>query len=174
MAIVHRELSYSPALRSRSRSRHARWDRLGSVSALTMVGLALWLGYSVIRTGYGMAATKLDDVRYGYPRTAQLDGYIGYREASGLPTHLTAINAHRQVLIMILPGTEPSRVTVIKGPYLYGSDQELSPATLELKDVNGDGYNDLILHVAGQTITYLNEPRHHTFALPASQTGGAR
>lgn len=173
MAIMHRELRYSPALRIRTR-RHIRWERLGSVSALTMIGLAFWLGYSVLRAGYGLAATKLDDIRYGFPRTSQLDGYIGYREASGLPTHLTAINAHRQVLIMVVPGTEPSRITVIKGPYLYGADQELSPATLELKDVNSDGYNDLILHVAGQTITYMNLPAHHTFALPTGQNGVAR
>lgn len=171
MAIMQRDLRH-PAVMSRRQPR--RHERAGAVLTLTLVGLALWLAYSVIGFTVAWAQVKYDDIRYGYPRTFQMDGYIGYRESSGLPTHFVAINAHRQVLILIVPGTDPSHVTVIKGPYLFGPDQDFSPVTLQLRDSNHDGFPDLVLHVAGQTVTYLNDSRRHTFVVPHSTVGGAR
>lgn len=170
MAIMHRELHYPATIRRRQ---PRPWVRLRAIGTLTLIGLALWLAYSFIQLTCTWATVKLDDIRYGYPRTSQTDGYIGYRESSGLPTHFTVINAHRQVLIMIVPGTDPGKVTVIKGPYLFGPNQEFSPATLQLVDLNHDGYQDLVLHVAGQSIAYLNDPHRHTFVLPHT-TGGLR
>jgi hypothetical protein len=171
MAVMQRELQYLPAVRRRQ---GRRWDRTGAIATFTVLGLILWIAYVLCSAAVSWAQVKLDDIRYGYPRTFQTDGYIGYREQSGLPTHFTVINAHRQVLIMIIPGGEPGRVSVIKGPYLFGPGQEFSPATLELIDANHDGYPDLRLHVAGQTLVYLNDPRHHSFIVSRSQEGTAR
>jgi hypothetical protein len=114
---------------------------------------------------------KVDDMRYGYPRTYSTDAFVGFHERDGLPTHFVVMNAHRQVLIMIMPGDDPARVSVIKGPYLFGADQDLSPATIDFVDVNHDSYLDLRLHVAGQTTLYLNDHRRHTFTAPASSQG---
>jgi hypothetical protein len=139
-----------------------------------MLGLALWVAYAVCSAAVAWAQIKLDDIRYGYPRTYQTDGFIGYREESGIPTHFSVLNAHRQVLIIIVPGGEPSHVTVIKGPYLFGPGQEFSPATLEVADVNHDGYADLRLHVAGQTVVYLNDHRRQTFIVSHTQGGATR
>ncbi|HWE62036.1 MAG TPA: hypothetical protein VHB98_10015, partial [Chloroflexota bacterium] len=139
-----------------------------------LAALALWLAYALIGFVVSWAQVKLDDIRYGYPRTFQMDGYIGYQESSGLPTHFVAINAHRQILILIVPGTDPGKVSVIKGPYLFGPNQDFSPATLELRDSHHNGSPDLVLHVAGQTITYRNNPAKHTFVLPHVVSGGAR
>lgn len=171
MAIMQRELR-QPVVLARRPPR--RWERTGAIVPLMLVILALWLAYSVIGFAIAWARVKYDDIRFGYPRTFQMDGYIGYRESSGLPTHFVAINAHRQVLILIVPGTNPSRVSVIKGPYLFGPNQDFSAATLDLRDVNHDGFADLLLHVAGQTITYLNDPSKHTFIAPKASTGATR
>jgi hypothetical protein len=136
------------------------------VLSLFLVGLALYVAYMLIATVVSWADVKLDDIRYGYPRTFQTDAFVGYDEQTGVPTHFIAVNAHRQVLIMILPGGDPSHVTVIKGPYLFGPGQEFSPPMLQVSDVNHDGYPDLTLQVAGQSVVYLNDPRRHTFVLP--------
>jgi hypothetical protein len=139
-----------------------------------LVTLALYVAYALITTAVSWTQVKLDDLRYGYPRTYQTDAYVGFHEQSGLPTHFVVLNAHRQVLIMIVPGSDPAHVSVIKGPYLFGPSQEFSPATLEVVDLNHDSYPDLRLHVAGQTITYLNDHRHHTFLLPRATAGAGR
>lgn len=175
MAIIQRELQLPLAGRRHSARRvERRLDRTGAVLSLALACAALWLAYSVIGIGLNWGRIKLDDIRYGYPRTFQTDGYVGYGELSGLPTHFTVLNAHRQILILMVPGTDPAHVTVIKGPYLFGPDQEFEPATLVLQDVNHDGHADLVLHVAGQTITYLNDPGKHTFMVPHTQDGATR
>lgn len=171
MAIVQRELRYPTLVHRRT---HRRFDRVGAVGTLTLVLVAFWLCYSIIGLASSWIAVKVDDVRYGYPRTYQTDGYVGFREAGGLPTHFTVINAHRQIVVLIMPGTDPARVTVIKGPYLFGPGQEFSPATLTLEDANRDGHPDIELHVAGQTLTYLNDPLKHTFIVPRAIPGGSR
>jgi hypothetical protein len=165
MAVMERELRLVPAVRRTTR----RWDRTGSVLSIFLVGLALYLAYMLIATLVTWGQVKLDDIRYGYPRTYQTDAFIGYNEQTGVPTHFVVVNAHRQVLIMILPGGDPGHAEVIKGPYLFGPGQEFSPATLQISDLNHDGFPDLTLQVAGQTIVYLNDPRHHTFVLAKGQ-----
>jgi len=168
MAIMHRELQYLPAVRGRQSQ---RGERVGAIAVISFVCIGLWIAYRLITATVSWGSVKLDDIRYGYPRTFQTDGYIGYREQGGVPTHFTVVNAHRQILILIVPGSNPAHVTVIKGPYLVGSEQEYSPATVELVDRNHDGFPDLRLHVDGQTITYLNDPRRHTFLIPHSAEG---
>jgi hypothetical protein len=175
MAVTQRELRYLPDTRHanrRSRTAARPWGRAGSLLTMVLAVAALYVAYALISTVVSWAQVKVDDIRYGYPRSYQTDAYVGFREQSGLPTHFIAINAHRQVLIMIVPGGDPSHVSVIKGPYLFGPGQEFSVATLEVADVNHDGHPDLRLHVAGQTIVYLNDPKHQSFKLPRA-TGGA-
>ncbi len=170
MAVIQRDLQLAPLPR-----RHAkRRDMSGAVLSLFLVGLALYVAYMLIATLVSWGAVKFDDIRYGYPRTYQTDAFIGYDEQTGVPTHFIAVNAHRQVLIMILPGGDPSHVTVIKGPYLFGPGQEFSAPSVQVSDVNHDGYPDLTLQVAGQSIVYLNDPHHHTFVLPKAQGGAGQ
>ncbi|MDB5059850.1 MAG: hypothetical protein JWO59_3322 [Chloroflexi bacterium] len=177
MAVAQRELRHLPgshhAIR-RSGSASRLWHHVGTWAMVLLVALALYVAYALITTVVSWTQVKLDDLRYGYPRTYQTDAYVGFNEQSGLPTHFVVMNAHRQVLIMIVPGGNPAHVSVIKGPYLFGPGQEFSPATLEVVDFNHDSYPDLRLHVAGQTITYLNDHRHHSFMLPRAGEGAAR
>jgi hypothetical protein len=169
VAVMQRDLNYLPALR-RSERRH--WARMSTIITPALLILAVFALYIAINTAIAWAEVKMDDIRYGYPRTSSTDGYIGYKEQTGIPTHFTVVNDHRQVLIMIMPGGDPSHVMVIKGPYLFGPGEEFSPATLDLVDLNHDHYPDLRLYVAGQTMVYLNEPKQQTFSL-APQSGTA-
>jgi hypothetical protein len=168
---MQRELNYLPATR---RPVRRQWARASTIATPAVLILAVFVAYALINTVVAWGQVTLDDMRYGYPRTYSTDGYIGYREQTGVPTHFVVVNAHRQVLIMIVPGGDPSHVLVLKGPYLFGPGEEFSPATLDLSDVNHDGYPDLRLHVAGQTMVYMNDPNRQTFALAHQSDGVSR
>jgi hypothetical protein len=121
---------------------------------LLLAALALYAAISVLVSGLH---TTVDDVRYGRPRTMQLDSFVGHEEAAGHPTHLMAVNLNRQVVVVELPGGDPAKVRTITGPYLFGADQDLTPVTLSLQDMDGDGQVDLLLDVRREQIVYLNK-----------------
>lgn len=107
---------------------------------------------------------KLDDVRYGRPRTMHLSGITGIGEESGQPSHFIAMNLNRQVVVLILPGGDSSRVQHLPGPYLFGAGEDLTPVQLELRDVDNNGYNDLLISVREELVVYLN--KDGAFRLP--------
>src|SRR5579863_4317604 len=54
---------------------------LATIALLAVViALSNWVG------------TTLDDLRYGYPRTFQIDAYVGHNESAGTPSHFIALN----------------------------------------------------------------------------------
>ncbi len=113
------------------------------------------------------AHTTLDDLRYGRPRTFQVDAFVGHNEQAGIPTHFIALNLHRQVLIIELPGGDPARARIYSGPVLYGAGGDLVPVTLNFVDVTGDQKPDMIVHLhyqgwfgffdSEQQLVYINE-----------------
>ena len=46
---------------------------------------------------------------------------------------------------------------VFMGPVLFGDGQDLTPVTGEIRDVNGDGKPDLIVHILNEQIVFLND-----------------
>src|SRR5665213_44915 len=105
VAVMQRDLNYLPALR---RSERRQWARASTIATPALLILAVFALYIAINTAVAWAEVKVDDIRYGYPRTSSTDGYMGYKEQTGIPTHFTVVNDHRQVLIMIMPGGDPS------------------------------------------------------------------
>ena len=103
------------------------------------------------------ARVRLDDVRYGRPRTTHLSAFVGHGDGEGVPTSLMAINLNRRITVVEVPGGDPTRVRTIPGPYLVGKDEELTTATMRLVDVNGDGHLDLLLRVKSEELVYIND-----------------
>ncbi len=175
MAVVRRELQHThlalPAVGAPQRIRRGSGRLLSALSSLIVVGLAVWLAYTLIGDGVAWATQKVDDLRYGYPRTVQTDGYVGYGETAGQPTHVVAVNLHGQISILVVNGSDPTRVRVLRGPTLLGDGPDLVAPLVRLADVNHDGAADLILRVNDQDITYLNVPARHTFQLARSAPG---
>jgi hypothetical protein len=101
--------------------------------------------------------TYQDDLHYGRPRTSQLDAVVGHDDSPAHPTHFIFINLHRHVEIIEIPGGDPARTRIFSGPILYGNGQDLTPVTGEVRDVNGDGKPDLIVHIQDQQIILLND-----------------
>ena len=172
MALMRRELP-SGTIRMKPRRRGLRTHPMSSAILAT---LAVLVAYQLLSSAVFWVQLRLDDLRYGYPRSCQLDGYVGFGEVNGLPTHFIALNLHRQVMIYGIAGSDPTRVLTIKGPYLFGTNEQYAPVRLRLIDVTGDGYPDLVLDVDHQHVVYVDEPRLGAFHLlsPGERAAAAR
>lgn len=134
--------------------------------ALTFV-LAVAAFYVVINALVVQVQVALDDIQYGRPRTTHLDAFVGHDETAGLPTHLIAMNLNQQLVIIELPGGDPAKIRTIAGPYLFGADEHLTPVTMSLHDMDGDGTLDLLLDIRREQLVYLN--KDGVFRLPTQE-----
>jgi hypothetical protein len=114
----------------------------------------LVLGFSTVSAWWQV---HLDDMQYGRPRTFQMDAVVGHQDSASNPTHFIFINLNRHVEIIELPGGDSAHARIYAGPILYGDGQDLTPITGEIRDVNGDGKPDLIVHIQDQQIVFIND-----------------
>lgn len=164
MAVTSKELRTS---RARGQRGFLLWSSLSPVAyAVTFVLAALAL-YVIISTMVAWGQERLDDIRYGRPRTTHLVGLVGHEGKQGQPTHFIAMNLDRQVVVLELPGGDASKVRSLPGPYLFGAGEDLTPVMLELQDVDKDGYNDLVMIIRNEQVVYLN--RDASFRLPTPE-----
>lgn len=145
----------SSDLRSVSTLRRSRWPIASAVHLLT----ALLTLAAVLALG-AVGAVRLkelrDNLRYGSPRTTQLDAFLGHGETRGVPTHLIAMNLHRRVVLVEFPGGDASSPKVQVGPYLFGAQSDATPVRMELRDMDGDGAQDVVLDIDNEWLVYLN------------------
>ncbi len=107
-----------------------------------------------------------DDVRYGHPRTTQYDVKVGHADDRTL-SHFIAVNLNKQVEIIEIPGGDVTKARVYIGPTLVGDGQDLTPVTLEFKDVNRDGKPDMILHIGESRTVFINENGQFRLSKPS-------
>lgn len=135
----------------------APWrPRLDLLTPYLRIALMIAVGYAVIALVTGQGQIWLDDLRYGRPRTQHVSGVVGYNETTGEPTHIITMNLNRRVVVIALPGGDASKAQTLQGPYLFGVNEDLTPAVSRLHDVNNDGKNDLVLSVKQEEIIYIN------------------
>ncbi len=128
-----------------------------SVVHLATLLVAMLAIYVLVGWVVNWGQVRLDDLRYGRPRTMHLSGFVGRaEEAYGQPTHFIAMNLNRQVVVLELPGSDPTQVRSWPGPYLFGAHEDLTPVIIDLADVDGDGLPDVVLNVRNEQIVYLN------------------
>ncbi|HEU5102857.1 MAG TPA: VCBS repeat-containing protein [Roseiflexaceae bacterium] len=165
MAVVSRPIKHSRriALPGGVRPAPSWWT-----TALIYI-LLLVLGYLLITPIIGWGQRRLDDMRYGFPRTTQIDGFVGHGEQGGIPTHLIALNLQRQVSILEIPGGDTGKVRALVGPYLVGADGENVTPFLSLQDMNGDGQTDLLLQVREEIVVYINDTGSFRLITPAER-----
>ena len=124
------------------------------VMAIALAGLLVVVGGAAL---VEWGRVRLDDLRYGRPRTTHLTGFVGHSDGDGVPTHLMATNLNRRITIVEIPGGDPAKIRTIVGPYLVGKDEDLTAATMRLSDVTGDGHPDLLLRVKNEEVVYVND-----------------
>ncbi len=144
-----RQRAVSEELPSQSR---AHWMLIFGIGMIAM--LALWVLGSILVNWWSVTQ---DDWHYGRPRTYQMDAVVGHNDSPANPSHFLAINLNRHVVIIELPGGDPSQAKIYTGPTLLGNGQDLAPVTLSFKDVNGDGKLDMLVHIQDQTVVMLND-----------------
>ncbi len=143
------QATYSVKPRARSRAHWMLIFGIGMVATLALVILGTML--------VNWWSVTQDDWHYGRPRTYQTDAVVGHNDSSTNPSHFMALNLNRHVVIIELPGGDPSKAKIYTGPTLLGDGQDLTPVTLSFKDVNGDGLPDMLIHVQDQTIVMIND-----------------
>lgn len=144
--------------------------RLTLAAYAVTFSLATMALYLVISAAMVWGQTRLDDLRYGRPRTTHLSGTVGHHDSQGTPTHFVALNLQRQIVVLELPGGQADQVRSFPGPYLFGAGEELTPVGLELRDMDRDTFPDLLINVRNETIIYLN--KDGTFRLPTPEEQG--
>jgi hypothetical protein len=117
---------------------------------LFFAGLALLImlvGWTAINLFGTWWQTHQDDVTYGTPRTFQLDAIVGHNNDSQTsPTHFIVENLHDKIIVVEMPAGDISKsrsfaiTTLTQG-------SELTPVTIELRDINADGKPDLLVHI---------------------------
>lgn len=127
-----------------------------SVAYLVTGLLALLAIYAIMGNVVAWGRSRYDDLRYGSTRTFHMDAVVGHDDGAGTPTHFIAMNLNRQVVIVEIPGGDPSKTRTLTGPYLFGAGEDKTPVLLQLDDVNRDGAKDLIVNVKNEAIVYLN------------------
>lgn len=113
---------------------------------------------------------KIDDVRYGRPRTTSLNGFVGHNETSGVPSQFVAMNVNRRVIVFELPGGDPAQTRTLTGPYLFGANENLTPVRLRLALINDDQAADLVVSVKNEEIVYINENSNFRLITPEERT----
>jgi len=116
--------------------------------------LALWVGLQWLGSWWQL---HQDDATYGRPRTYQFDAVFGHSDSPANPTHIIIVNLNRHVIVIELPGGDPTHSRIYSGPTLFGDGQDLTPVTGKAIDVNGDGKLDLVLFIGDQRIVYIND-----------------
>jgi hypothetical protein len=154
MAVTQKTLRSNTRAQLQSAALPQRLSSALYVGALLLAAVAIYLLVSLL---LGKAQVFIDDFRYGRPRTTQLEAFVGHNEANGQPTHLLALNLNRQAVII-------EQARTITGPYMFGADADLTPLTLSLRDMNGDGHVDLLLNIRNEQVVYVNT--NGTFRLP--------
>ena len=143
--------------RIKKRNSNVHWLLPLGVGMVAM--LVLWVFGSLI-VAWGQQ--RYDDITYGRPRTYQTDAVVGHNDSLLHKSHFIAINYNRQAIVTEWRGGDPAKSIVYVVPYyIVGDNSDLTPVTVELRDVTGDGKPDMIIHIhlhtQDQTFVFVND-----------------
>ncbi len=133
--------------------RHRRFPTLAVLVGMLVMALLVY-GLTTFSSWWRI---HQDDMQFGRPRTFQLDAAVGHNDSPAHPTHFIFINLNRHIEIIELPGGDSAHARIYPGPVLFGDGQDLIPVTANIRDVNGDGKPDLIVHIQDQQLVYIND-----------------
>lgn len=138
--------SVAPAHTPKARGAWLIYLVIGMCLSVTL----LWLGQ--LLWNYG--TTVSDDLRYGRPRTTNVDHFVGHESNGNVPTHFTALNLNGQVYVIEIPGGSPNTSHLLVGPHLVGAGADLDPVTLSFG--GSTHHPDLLVQVASIQVLFRN------------------
>jgi len=149
-----RKADQEPQPAKSHRPRQMHW--LFYVGLGMMAVLALWVaGNAVVTWGKQLS----NDIRYGTPRTYQVDQVVGQGgDSPAHPSHFIAINENHQAIIIELKAGDPAQAITYTTP--IHNDNGEAPVTLAFRDITGDGKLDMIIHIQlltrEQIVVFIN------------------
>ncbi len=128
---------------------HMHW--LVYVGFVLLIGIIGWGGFTALGSWW---QGKQDDWTYGNPRTYQTDAVVGHNDSNSSPSHFTAENLRGQIIVVELPGGDPSKgrsYTITSIPGNTGNP----PVKVLFQDINHDGRLDMLVEIGheGSMIT---------------------
>lgn len=119
-----------------------------------IAALALWL---ILSSALAWGVGKYNDIQYGYPRYFQTDAVVGHNDSAAHPSHFIALNLHGQVIVIELPGGNPTKSYDYVGPTMIASGDDLIPITLTFSDVHHNGKPDMFIHIQDREFYFCND-----------------
>lgn len=130
------------------------------VHPLVLVGVAMAatvILMIVLQVALSVATVAYNDLRYGRPRTFQMDAVVGHNDSVAHPTHFTAMNLQGHIEILEIPGGDASHARMLVGPTLSGDGADLAPVTLQLVDRQGNHHPDLLVQCGAVELWFINK-----------------
>ncbi len=121
----------------------ARMHWLVSVGLVLFVGIVGWVGLTALGNWWQW---QQDNWTYGNPRTFQTDAVVGHNDSTTSPSHFTAENLRGQIIVVELPGGDPSKgrsYTITSIPGNTGNP----PVKVLFQDINHDGKLDMLVEI---------------------------
>ncbi len=133
--------------------------------------LVLWVFGSLLVV---WGQQSYDDFTYGRPRTYQTDAAVGHNDSPTHKSHFIAINYNRQAIVTECMGGDPAKsVDYVVPYYIVGDNSDLTPVTVEFRDVTGDNKPDMIIHIhlhtQDQTFVFVNTGTKFRSPLPTDK-----
>jgi hypothetical protein len=160
---VPRQRSVTPAPQARTRQRIHPLLFVGLGLAMTVL---LWTGIS---QAMSWGNNELNTLKYGDPRTFQLDAVVGQGDSAQHPSHFIAINLRGIVTILEFPSGDPSRARVLATTSLLSPNASQAVVTLRFIDVSHNGKPDMLVDVDGVQSVLVNDGKTFRPPTPAEQ-----
>jgi hypothetical protein len=114
---------------------------------------------------FNWGTNEFNTLRYGYPRTFQIDAIVGNGDSAQRPTHFLALNLRGVILVEEFPGSDPVKPLTFTITAL-GAVNDLDPVTLAFINPDHNAYPDLVVTVDGTQNILYND--HGTFRTPTT------
>lgn len=145
-------LAASKAVSKLPQPERVHWLVPIGISMATTIVL-IWL----LQFALAWGTTTYNDLRFGRPRTFQIDMAVGHNDSAATPSHFIAFNLRGHIQIMELPGGDASHARIIVGPTLSGDGADLVPVTLQFVDRQGNHHPDMLVHSGTLELWFKNQ-----------------
>jgi hypothetical protein len=156
------DLEREPARRASPRSIapvqrvRPRWHLhpLFLLGLVLLVATLLWVGMTQALT---WGTNELNTLKYGEPRTFQIDAVVGQGDSAQYPSHFIAVNLRGTVTILEFPAGDASHARVLASTSLIGPDANQAVVTLHFVDLNHDGRPTMLIDIDGVQSILVND-----------------
>ncbi len=104
-----------------------------------------WLAFNALNNWWQGVQ---ENMKYGNPRTFQVDQYVNLGDSPTHPDHFIALNLHGEIVVIVMNPLDHTR-DVIDG--LTNVGNESIPVTLSFRDTSGSGKVDVVVTIGDST-----------------------